>query len=70
MERERKRKGAEKMRACRRCHTVSNRTTCSYCGDPTSEHWQGYLVVVDPARSKIAEQMKLKMKGKYALKVR
>lgn len=58
------------MRACRHCHMISNRSTCSFCGEVTSEHWQGYLVVIDPVKSKIAEQMKLKMPGKYALKVR
>lgn len=58
------------MRACRRCHILTNRSVCPYCGEPTSEHWQGYLIVVNPDESKIAEKMKIKMPGKYALKVR
>ena len=58
------------MRACRKCHILSNRSTCSYCDEQTSEHWHGYLLVVDPNKSQIAEKMKLKLPGKYALKVR
>ncbi|HEC76670.1 MAG TPA: DNA-directed RNA polymerase, subunit E'' [Thermoplasmatales archaeon] len=58
------------MRACRRCHILTNRNTCPYCGEPTSDHWHGYLIVLNPSESKIAEKMKIKMPGKYALKVR
>jgi len=47
-----------------------SKTTCPYCGEPTTEHWQGYLVVIDAENSQIAKKMGLKMPGKYALKVR
>lgn len=43
---------------------------CPFCGSPTSEHWQGYVIIIDPQRSKIAQKMGIKMPGKYALKVR
>ena len=58
------------MKACRRCHILTNRGTCPYCGEPTSDRWQGYLIVIDANNSQIAEKMRIKMPGKYALKVR
>lgn len=58
------------MRACRKCHMITTSGTCPYCEEATTEHWTGYLVLVDPTKSEIGEKMKLKMKGKYALKVR
>jgi len=58
------------MRACRKCHILTDKTTCPYCGETTTEHWQGYLVVIDAENSQIAKKMGLKMPGKYALKVR
>ncbi len=58
------------MKACRKCHILTNRSTCPYCGESTSDNWQGYLIVIDPNNSKIAEKAGLKMPGRYALKVR
>ncbi len=58
------------MKACRKCHILTKKNVCPYCGEPTSDHWQGYLIVIDPNNSQIAEKMHLKMPGKYALKVR
>ena len=58
------------MKACRKCHVLTNRNMCPYCGEPTSDRWQGYLIVIDASKSQIAEKMKIKMSGKYALKVR
>ena len=58
------------MKACRKCHLLTNRNTCSYCDEAASEHWHGYLVIIDAKNSKVAEKMKLKLPGKYALKVR
>jgi len=58
------------MKACRKCHILTNRNTCPYCGDKTSDYWQGYLIVIDVKNSKIAEKLGIKMPGKYALKVR
>lgn len=58
------------MRACRRCHMLTDSNTCPFCNSPTSEHWQGYVIIIDPLRSRIAQKMGIKMPGKYALKVR
>ncbi|MBS3772853.1 MAG: DNA-directed RNA polymerase, subunit E'' [Candidatus Thermoplasmatota archaeon] len=58
------------MKACKKCHMLADNDVCPYCNTPTSEHWQGYMVIIDPERSRIAEKMGIKMPGKYALKVR
>jgi DNA-directed RNA polymerase subunit E" len=58
------------MQACKNCHLLTNKNICSFCGIPTSSHWKGYLIIVDPKESRIADKMKLKTPGKYALKVR
>ncbi|MEA2054582.1 MAG: transcription elongation factor subunit Spt4 [Candidatus Thermoplasmatota archaeon] len=58
------------MRACKKCHLLTDKNICSFCGSPTSEHWQGYTVIIDPQRSRIAQKMGIKMPGRYALKVR
>lgn len=48
---------------------------CPVCKTHTTEHWSGYLGIVDPDKSeiakKIAERMEIKvLKAKYALNVR
>jgi DNA-directed RNA polymerase subunit E" len=58
------------MKACKECHLLTNRDICPFCSLPTSEYWQGYLIVIDPEKSRIAKKMNIKMPGKYALKVR
>ncbi|MFO8133643.1 MAG: transcription elongation factor subunit Spt4 [Thermoplasmatota archaeon] len=58
------------MKACKKCHMLADSDVCPYCNAPMSEHWQGYMVIIDPGRSRIAEKMGIKMPGKYALKVR
>jgi len=58
------------MKACKNCHLLTNKNICPICGIPTSSHWKGYLIIVDPKESRIADKLNLKAKGKYALKVR
>ncbi len=58
------------LRACRQCHFISDQAKCPRCGGETSKEWQGYLVVVDPLRSMIAQKMGIKAGGRYALRVK
>jgi DNA-directed RNA polymerase subunit E" len=44
--------------------------TCPKCGEKTSKEWQGYLIVVDHTRSKIAKKLGIDSNGRFALKVR
>lgn len=58
------------MKACKNCHQLTEEAVCPVCHSPTSKTWQGYVVVADPKKSKIARRMNVKTPGKYALKVR
>jgi DNA-directed RNA polymerase subunit E" len=40
------------------------------CGSPTSKNWSGFLAVLDPEDSQMAEAMNVSKAGTYALKVR
>lgn len=57
--------------ACRDCHRVTRDEVCPACGsDSLSDDWAGYVVIIDPEESEIAEKMEVELAGSYALKVR
>jgi len=57
--------------ACRECHRVTRDEVCPACGSENlSDDWSGYVVIVEPDESEIAEKMEVELAGKYALKVR
>ena len=43
---------------------------CPVCHGQTSKTWQGYVIVQDVKKSRIARKMNLTGPGRYALKVR
>lgn len=58
---------------CRECHRVvePDVETCPSCGSSSlSEDWAGYVIIVHPEQSEIAQKMEVTEAGKYALKVR
>jgi len=58
-------------KVCRECHRVVTGQTCAVCGSTNfSTDWSGYVIIIDPARSQIAQKMQVRLAGKYALKVR
>ncbi len=58
-------------KACANCHFITKENVCPKCRSTTfSEDWGGIVVVFDPENSAIAKAMKIKDKGRYALKVR
>jgi len=58
-------------RACANCHFISKENVCPKCRSTSlSEDFGGVVVVFDPANSAVAKAMKIKDKGRYALKVR
>ena len=61
---------AVQYRACKKCSYLSEENACPVCGDETSKEWQGYLIVVDHAKSEIARRMGIASNGKFALRVR
>ena len=59
------------LRACRECNTITDEKICPNCrSSDLSEDFSGILIVLDPGRSRIAEKVRLKREGVYALKVR
>jgi len=60
-------------KVCRQCHRVleADKEACIVCGySNLSTDWQGYVVIIDPKQSEIAEKMNIDLPGRYALKVR
>ncbi|MEM3594039.1 MAG: transcription elongation factor subunit Spt4 [Candidatus Jordarchaeaceae archaeon] len=58
-------------KACTSCHTITLGNICPKCKTPTlSDDFSGLVIIFDPENSAIAQAMKIKEKGRYALKVR
>jgi len=58
-------------KACANCHFMAKGNVCPKCRSTSlSEDFGGLVIVFDPAESAIAKSMKIKEKGRYALKVR
>jgi DNA-directed RNA polymerase subunit E" len=57
--------------ACRECHRIVEGLVCPICGGPTlTKDWGGYVVIIDPKGSIIAQRLGVILPGRYALKVR
>ena len=57
-------------KACTRCHRIMEDERCAICNIATSKNWSGFLIVVDPEKSEIAQELKITLPGEYALRVR
>ncbi|HUU89073.1 MAG TPA: transcription elongation factor subunit Spt4 [Candidatus Glassbacteria bacterium] len=58
-------------KACSNCHFITKENVCAKCKSTNlSEDFSGIVVMFDPENSSIAKTMKMKKKGRYALKVR
>jgi DNA-directed RNA polymerase subunit E" len=58
-------------KACANCHFITKENVCPRCRSTTlSEDFGGVVIVFDPDKSAIAKAMKIKEKGRFALKVR
>ena len=58
-------------RACANCHLITKENVCPKCRSTSlSEDFGGIVIVFDPESSAVAKAMKIKDKGRYALKVR
>lgn len=58
------------MKACKKCMRIVEEKTCPVCNGPTTQYWSGYVGVLDPDNSKIAERINIETPGEYVLKVR
>lgn len=58
------------LKACKNCKFIHEGNKCSKCGsDEASENFKGKLIVIDPEKSEIAQNLKIKDKGVYAFKL-
>ena len=60
-----------KAKACRMCRRIFEGEKCPSCGSKEStESFKGRVVVLNPEKSEIANKLKIKEKGNFAIKVR
>ncbi len=58
-------------KACSSCHLIASGNSCPRCRTTTlSDDFSGLAIIFDPDDSAIARAMNIKVKGRYALKVR
>jgi DNA-directed RNA polymerase subunit E" len=58
-------------KSCTNCHFITKENVCAKCKSTNlSEDFSGIVVMFDPENSSIAKTIKIKEKGRYALKVR
>jgi DNA-directed RNA polymerase subunit E" len=58
-------------KACANCHFITKENVCPKCRSTSfSEDFGGIVIVFNPDTSAVAKAMKIKDKGRYALKVR
>jgi len=58
-------------KACRECHLISYKSVCPSCKTTSlSDDFTGLVIIIDLEGSAIARAMKVKEKGRYALRVR
>lgn len=58
------------LRACSSCLYLSEEDICPICQSDTVRDYQGFVLILDHSRSRIAKKMGFTYNGKYALKVR
>jgi transcription elongation factor SPT4 len=59
-----------KEQACRRCKTLTTDSTCPNCGSTEfSNEWSGLIIIINPAKSQVAQTLGISKPGRYALKV-
>lgn len=58
-------------KACSNCHFLTRESVCPKCKTSSlSDDFSGLVVIFDPEGSAVAKAMNIKVKGRYALKVR
>jgi DNA-directed RNA polymerase subunit E" len=59
-----------KEKACKKCKLIYEGDTCLNCGSTTvSDTFKGKVEIINPERSDIGNQLKVKKPGTYAIKL-
>ena len=59
-----------KQKACKICSTIHELEKCPKCESREStEGFKGRVIILDPEKSEIAQKLKTKKKGNFAIKV-
>ena len=60
-----------KKKVCKKCKLFVDGDECPLCkGNQFSTNWQGRLFIIDANKSVIAQNIGIKAKGEYAIKVK
>lgn len=60
-----------KQKACKICNLIYEGDKCPKCNSKEStENFKGRMIVLNPEKSEIAQKIKLKDKGNFAIKTR
>ncbi len=60
-----------KKKACRTCRLFVKGNECPNCkGTDFTTSWKGRIIIVDPAKSEIAQKMGVKGAGEYAIRIK
>ena len=60
-----------KEKACKICKRIYEGDKCPKCGNKEStESWKGRVIIIHPEQSEIAKKLKIKEKGRYAIKTK
>lgn len=60
-----------KKKVCKKCKLFVEGSECPVCkSNQFSTNWQGRLNILDANKSTISKNMKITVKGEYAIKVR
>ncbi len=60
-----------KQKACKICKTIYEGEKCPRCESKEStDSFKGRIIVLQPEKSEIAQKLKIKEKGTFAIKVR
>lgn len=58
-------------KACKNCKfVIDSGDVCPACkGTELTTNWKGFVIIVDPSKSEIAQKMDITIPGKYALRL-
>jgi DNA-directed RNA polymerase subunit E" len=60
-----------KQRACKICNAIHENEKCPKCDSREyTDSFKGRIVILNPEKSEIAQKLKLKNKGNFAIKTR